>query len=178
MIFLIDCDEVLADFSGAVLAVAESEFGKLPDTLYDDWDFFKAFTPGQNEVLSTVIEQPGFCASLAPCEGARRGVGALRGKGLEVVCVTTPWHSSTWAYERQNWLQEHFGISRSHTVFTEAKHLVQGDYLLDDRPSHVAKWSEHNPNSPAFLWGTRFNTRDTCLRRVEGWTMLKEWLLY
>jgi 5'(3')-deoxyribonucleotidase len=179
-IFLIDCDEILADFSKAVIALATHTFGsEMPEIPDNEWDIFNAFDDEQKAFLDDRISRKGFCADLPICDGAQQGVQRIRNTGCELVCVTTPWKSPTWAYERQLWLTEHFNLDRDHTVFTKRKDLVRGDFFLDDRPKHVLA----HPDL-AMLWSTPYNKtpaacaendpridfyRRCTYHRVNGW---------
>ena len=169
---LTDVDEVLCDFQSPVFEMAKQIFGKdVGPHSYDGtvWDIFAAFTPEETKVLLAECEKPGWCASLKPLPGAQEAVAELR-KHVDLFAVTSPFHSTTWVYERERWLAEHFGFERSQIVHTSAKYLVCGDVLLDDKPDHITAWQAEHPDGLAMLWPIA-NTRNLPLDkwRVKDW---------
>lgn len=49
--------------------------------------------------------------------------------------------SRYWHYERFQWLTKHFGGLFQDIIFANHKHIVEGNFFLDDKPSHVlARW--------------------------------------
>lgn len=161
MIFLIDVDEVLADFANHVYDCTGIERPTTDLT----WDIFERMTPEERERAEAVVNAEGFCESLPVCHGAQEGVESLRGLGCHMVAVTSPWkRSKTWGYERRLWLEKHFNITD--VILTNQKFRVRGDYLLDDRLEHVVGWAEsaqrldRNRSDKfdcALLWATPFN---------------------
>ena len=140
MIILLDCDDVLAQFTQGVIDVLNAKGG------YDfdindvtDWDMAHSLGISNNAVFGIAGEED-FCTNLNMMPGAQEAVRELEKLG-EIYIVTSPiWSSRTWMFERTRWLYEHFGIQANHVIHTSAKHLVYGDFFIDDRLSHVEKW--------------------------------------
>ena len=166
MILLLDCDEVLCDFSGEVLRLAQKLNLTMPPENAVEWDLFNAFPPEEALCLRQEVSKRGFCLNLPPFPAAQEAVKHLHYIGATIVCVTSPWNGPYWVYERQLWLQEHFQIGKQHTINTKAKHLVRGDVFVDDKPSMVLRWSQMNPGRPAWLWHTKY-----CHERACEWSL-------
>ncbi len=177
-IVLVDCDGVLADFVGGVLELVENVTGLAYEPHdVDQFDFCKALKIGglDASLIKHKIGAPGFCTSLAPYDGARKGIEALR-EIAEVYIVTSPWNScATWTSERESWLWRHFKVPHSHIVHTSAKHLVCGDVFVDDKTSMVAAWESAWPDRVAVRWNTPHNRNDQWDGvRCASWERLAE----
>lgn len=167
MIFLIDVDEVLADFSGGVQKLVDAPLNTT------EWDFFGGMDPDVRESAMRLIDAPGFCRDLDVLPGAQEGVERLRSLGCEIVAVTSPWKTSpTWCHERAAWLEKHFGIKD--VIHTDRKFLVQGNFFLDDRPTHVVRWAAANLGGRAMLWSSKFNANERLLCGVSSWLKVYE----
>lgn len=159
---LLDCDGVLADFVGPVLAALNAELGTsfTPDQV-TEYDIPKAlglddkrrrlFYMLANKMA--VIDQP-----VLP--GAVAGVRRLR-EIADVYVVTAPWVGhTTWASERFAWLYHQLGISFRNVVITTAKYLCVGDVFVDDKTSTLVEWGERHPDGIAVQWQATHNRND------------------
>jgi len=168
--FLVDVDEVLADFQTPAFEAIKRLTGKTytpGDFLV--WDIFSVLSETELGVVFEELERPGFCTSLKPTPGAIDAIRELQGF-MEVFAVTSPQHNRHWVYERTEWLNEHFKIDKRHVVHTAAKHVVRGAAFLDDNPEHVDHWAHEHPDGLAMLWHIQ-NTRNLGqgLLRVHSW---------
>ncbi len=156
---LLDCDGVLADFVTPALRALERCGG--PRLAHDELDRYAIetllHTQEQRAASWAEVTAPGYCASLVPYEGAAACVDDLRGMGHDVVCVTSPMASLTWAGERATWLRDLLGFDRSHIVSTSGKRWVRGDYLADDNDGHCETWQKHWPTGRAVLIKRSYN---------------------
>ncbi len=158
---LLDSDGVVSDWIGGVLDVVREISGRIH---YHDevttWLKLHqlGLTATQQKELEERIAEPGFCESLEELPGAREGVRRLR-EHADVHFVTSPWVSCpTWTFERTAWLQRHGYITDFKEVtHTYAKELVRGDFLVDDKPENVKKWSAANPDGQGFIWTQPWN---------------------
>jgi len=173
--FLCDVDGVLADFLGGALPVIAEVTGtpyRVED--FPKWDLFDVVPEEHEDACYDAFKRPGFCAGLAPYPGTVEGVEALRAL-VDLRIVTSPMHGPHWHFERLGWLDRHVGIPERHVTFTSEKSFVHGDFLLDDRPSHVEKWALRHPDGLALLWHLHCNASDDTpervsnVRRVRGW---------
>lgn len=164
---LLDCDGVLADFIGSALITVNNLFGT--SYVHDDVTQFDiAASLGLSKEAGARMKRvigsaPRFAADLAVFPGAVAGVKALR-EIADVFVVTSSWDSNeTWEFDRKAWLRRNFDIHHHEIVFTAAKHICVGDFLVDDKTSTVEKWQAHHPCGMAVQWQTPHN-------RLDGWT--------
>lgn len=182
-IVLCDVDGVIADFTQPILDfVNERCPDKEPATLEDvtQWSIRDALALTDamwKSVVNDLIKVPGFCLGLNPYPGAIEGVKALA-EVSDLYFVTSPWDSQTWCYERSQWLRKHFGYTLgSKLIQTSHKHLVQGDILIEDKPSTIAPWLRYDAVSwygfrKAILWDRPYNqewVKDHNRYRVSLW---------
>jgi len=158
---LLDVDGVLADFLSPVIESMNKLIGvniKSEDvTTWRIEDMYKKHDPDAANIISDIIQQPGFCESLKMFPGADEFVYGLSEK-FDVYFVTSPWDSPTWVTERNIWISSHFGEEHVRkTVYTENKHLVKGDVLIDDRYENCLHWQEAFPKSTSVLWTRPYN---------------------
>jgi 5'(3')-deoxyribonucleotidase len=151
--FLVDADEVLGDFKTPMFKVAHDLFGlTLRSEDCDVWDLFTLVTDDQRKAIFKVIDQPGWCEAMEPKPGAKEAINEIRGF-MDVYCVTSPWPSPTWVWERDNWLVNHFGFVRAKQIaHTSAKFMCKGDAFLDDHPDHVRSWLQEHQGGVGMVW--------------------------
>ncbi len=132
---------------------------------FDEWDIDKVFERKVKKgYASLFIERfwaemgkPGVIESLEPYPGAKV-VTRIMSSSSELLFVTSPTTSNpTWGYERTNWIRRMLGFSANHVIITKAKHAVQGDVFVDDKPENVITWQEHNPHGKGLLLDRRYN---------------------
>lgn len=177
---LLDCDGVLADFIGGVLWVVWRRTGiQLEPTDFPHGEIFKQLgnrDPKLRQLASDAILEKDFCESLDVLPKAQEGVRKLQEAGLEIFIVTSPVvRSRHWVYERYEWLARHFGIRTENVLFTQSKHIVQGDIFIDDRHDHVEDWTQHQKTGTGFIWETLHNRHvGEDLQRLRSWEELHE----
>lgn len=147
MIILLDADGVLFNFVSPALEALHACGG--PKLTHDQLDRYAIEslleTGEQRAEWWSRVTAPGFCAALAPYEGAAAAVSDLRGMGHDVVCVTSPMSTgATWAHERSVMLQKLFGFQRNHVISTSGKPWVYGHWLADDNANHCEDWQAKN----------------------------------
>lgn len=158
---LLDCDGVLCDLMTPTLRVI-NEYDREPRglplyTLADltHWEVYSALnvSASTRALCRDMWNSPGFARGLLPYAGAVEAVRELK-TFADVYVVTSANHESpTWMYDRVQWLQEHFRIGPHRVVFTDAKHLVEGDMFVDDKRDNVAEYN----HGAAFLWTQPYN---------------------
>jgi 5'(3')-deoxyribonucleotidase len=159
MIVLLDCDGVLADFLSPALAALHACGG--PALAHDELDRYSIEslldTAEQRAAWWSAVTAPGFCASLQPYAGARECVDDLRAMKHDVLCVTSPMDSLTWAGERAAWLRDRFGFARNHIISTPGKQWVAGDFLADDNENHCDDWGARYLEASPILIARPYN---------------------
>jgi 5'(3')-deoxyribonucleotidase len=161
---LLDCDGVLSDFIGSVLALTNELLGTSyrPEDV-TEFDFMRALglPPDTAAAVKRRIgTAPGFAAALAVYPGAVDGVAKL-GKHAEIYVVTSPWNSNpTWCHDREAWLERNFGVPHNRVIHTSAKRLIAGDVLVDDKTATCDAWRAAWPRGIAVRWETLHNHRD------------------
>jgi 5'(3')-deoxyribonucleotidase len=146
---LMDCDGVVADFVGATIKIANQNGFELTNNdvkhdtrRYPYWDVCG---------LEQIVKGPGFCESIPVIEGSQEFVERVRSAGINVVFVTSPMKESKhWHWERQQWLEKHFGVKRTNLIYATEKRFVNGFAFLDDHVGNVLDWQDYN-NSHAVL---------------------------
>ena len=153
---LVDSDGVLSNFVEPFLDKANKITG-LSKTVDDilEWNFLPLYPKDRHEEILGCVEHPGWCRSLNPYPGAREGVDELRKLG-DVYCVTAPWTSPTWHYERTQWLKEHMGFDADHVVHAFNKWIIPGLTLIDDKIETLVKWTEATGGT-GILWTQPYN---------------------
>ena len=178
---LLDCDGVLCDFIGGVLDIVETVTGERRHREeIDRFDFAAALglTDEQREmVFRSISSTVNFCKQLRPHYAARFGVANLQARA-DIHIVTSPWNSSpTWTYERERWLSDLFGIHHRDITHTSAKHLIVGDWFIDDKTETCAKWQAAHPTGVAVQWITPHNRKDGWTgRATNSWGELCSWV--
>jgi 5'(3')-deoxyribonucleotidase len=172
--FLLDCDGILSDFCSACFNLIEQHTGdKHTHEEVTHWDVFKVLGKEHlKPLMKERVTKSGWCSNFPLYEGAQKFVKQLQDLG-EVVIVTSPMTVPHWAYERELWLTEHFGIPKDHIVHTEGKHYIAGDVFIDDADTNCKSWKTEYPDKLVLLWDAPYN-RDvdltgTNIVRVKGW---------
>jgi 5'(3')-deoxyribonucleotidase len=125
----------------------------------------------------------GGCSSIPVYDGAKEAFTKLQ-ELANIVVVTSPFTGSfTWAYERERWLERHFGVSYRDVIHAHEKYRIHGDIFLDDKPEHVDAWLDYWVNSgrdenvTALLWETDRTinaTVSSMAERVKDWESVLE----
>ena len=152
-----DVDGVLADFLTPTLKLINHRLRRQVANHYKPehvtgWNICESLGhPKLHSHLFKHWTSPGFCAKLKPYPDAQDTVKTLQTLG-ELYAITAPMTSVHWAGERLLWLNKHLGLSKSHVIQCEAKHLVAVDVFIDDKWENVKAWAEWNPRGKAILW--------------------------
>lgn len=164
---LLDVDGVLADFVSAYLDIVHEVTGRVHSPAdVTSWDINAALGiegVQASNVKRAIGSAPQLARRLAVFDNAQTGVAALEAIA-NVYIVTSPWNSNpTWTHDREHWLERYFGIRSSRVIHTSAKHLVRGDFLVDDKTATLVMWWAHNPVGVPVQWQTPHN-------RTELWS--------
>lgn len=175
-VILVDCDGVLADFTGRVvewintqryqewglrqkMGISEPEPEKITVDQVTSYKIFTALGLQQLEkkFWTEISSTPGWCTNLNMLPHAEDLIAMLRSIG-RVVCVTSPISGLHWAGERREWLIKHLGFRWKDIVLASDKELVSGAVLIDDDADHVR--SRVAGGRKAVLWDQPWNRSD------------------
>lgn len=168
-IALIDVDGVLADFVGGYLGLLADVLGiaatREQITAFDIGASIGLTKAQSAEMKRAIGSCAGLARSLAVYPDAVFGMREIE-KAADVYIVTSPWNSNpTWTHDREHWLRANFDIPHSRVIHTSAKHLVRGDFLIDDKTEVLPKWMAYGGDrrrGVAVQWETPHN-------RLDGW---------
>lgn len=184
MKILLDVDGVIADFYGAVSQVLWGFRNGWPNAIRPDgvpwqpedcrqYNIQQALGLNDNLWQATCerIDRPGFAHHcIGPYPGAVDVVEKLSRLG-EVFFITKPWSTSrTWAYDREQWLIDHFQhVINVHerVISTGVKHLVRGDVFIEDNPDTLREHEKYHNDKKIkhFLVAREYNHHDGCFPR-------------
>jgi 5'(3')-deoxyribonucleotidase len=116
-----------------------------------------------------------WCLNLPVYPGAQNGVAALVAVA-DVYIVTTSMGTRGWEEERRAWLWRHFEIDYKRVIFASAKYVCAGQYLIDDRSSHLIEWTSHHTNGRGILWRTPYNRTEEFYQTTNSWDDLHRWV--
>jgi 5'(3')-deoxyribonucleotidase len=150
-IVLLDVDGVVADLVTPVVAHLHKSLGLKCSTYtakdVDRWDIAESITrklggdPELYKQLRSKVEElfnsQSFVASLQVYDGAIECAKRISSVANVYFVTAGRDESLYWNFERTKWLKEHFGGLYKGVVITEHKHLVQGDFFLDDNVDQV-----------------------------------------
>lgn len=135
-----DYDGVLGDFITPCCQVMSQVTGRpYHPSEQKVWDLFGLLSDEERKEVFRVIESPGWCETIQPYPGAVEAVQMFREAGHTLLCVTAPWTSPTWEYERKRALQHQFGKDIV-MISTHSKEFVGCDVLVEDKVSNLEKW--------------------------------------
>lgn len=177
-VVLLDCDDVVANCSGAMCDIYQKRTGETVDLhSFKSWDFFEHIDPEHKDHMFSQMQTQGFCIQLEPFEGAVDGVTRLM-EIAEVFFITSPFTGPHWHYERENWLRSHFKVGRDRILQASAKFLVRGELFIDDKPETCISWLRYMQNGNAFIWDRPFNRNieGSWLPRFHNWDQVYEYV--
>jgi 5'(3')-deoxyribonucleotidase len=152
---LVDVCDVVADLHNAVL----EETKVVIPSVINDWDIFNMVSTEDTEKIKKLFANQEFWRNLPLVAGAQEGIEKIRSKGFHVQWVTSPWYScKDWENIRRAWLHQHFKSEEHDMTATSRKYMVEGAFLIDDRPKHIQQWAALRPSKTAYLFETKFNT--------------------
>lgn len=179
-VVFLDVDGVLADFVGGYLKLLEEHTGiKATHEQITHFDIGKSLnlTDEQSSRMKRAIgDAHAFARALDVYPGAIEGVRMLE-RVADVHIATSPWNSNpTWTHDREWWLKKHFDISHSRVTHTSAKHLLRGDFLVDDKTDTLRKFLSV-AGKGAVQWQTPHNMQDGWLGPATNrWHELVEYV--
>ena len=127
------------------------------------------FQSGIDELSPLELEQysgqldnvPGIFSKMIPVEGAIEAYTRIASKYDTYILSTAPYHNpSAWS-DKLEWVQKYIGeIAYKRLILSHNKHLMIGDYLIDDRLANGA--GEFKGELIQFLTDKFKNWDDVC----------------
>jgi 5'-nucleotidase len=138
---LVDMDDVLADFSIAVLNRIQSDYPHIT-TVLDRPNFYieDDYDKEHRATITAISEEPGFFASLPLIDNALTGWQRIVDLGYSPqICSSPLSRNPTCTTEKLEWLEKHFvphfgKLVVESAIIVKDKYLVDGVALIDDRP--------------------------------------------
>jgi len=146
-IVLCDLDGIVADLQGKLIEVSNRDHGTdMKRSDVDDWQLTKCFSIG--EKVWDYVGADGWFDDLEPLAGAVSGLAQLHDAGLKVVVLTSATNNPNSAAEKKRWAAKHLPfIKRRHVMVGALKHLVRGDFFIDDSPAQQKAYRKAWPDS-------------------------------
>ena len=84
-------------------------------------------------------EVPGIFSRMTPIKGALESFEKISKHFDVYILSTAPWENPTALNDKLAWIKKYIGeIANRRVVFSHNKHLIIGDYLIDDRMTNGA----------------------------------------
>lgn len=93
--------------------------------------------------------------------------------------VTYAHHAAPNAHRiKLDWLAKYFpDFDRDRVIFTKHKHLVSGDYLIEDNVENIRRWELNNPGGEGILMQTSYTENAVPTEYLWTWDALAEEML-
>ncbi len=158
---LVDVDGVLSNFRKHVLDTVPGGTQMTVDDV-TDYDVFSMLGDPGEEMQKTLLRDPEWWRAIPVNSLANAGIVELRTRVDELFFVTSPWWNCPgWEHARRAWLSDWFDAKNREVIPTSSKHIVNGQWFLDDRPEHVKAWIEEQvklrPIVRAYLYDAPYN---------------------
>lgn len=160
-VVLCDVDDVLGGYAMEVVRFANRYAGPdHPYTIEDVTSFDILGSLGCTHLGSRLVQHlidTDYCLHMDILPGAQNFVRSLR-RFADVVFCTSPHYSvPKWCHQRMQWLAANFAATKDEVILTSRKFQIRGDWLIDDKPEHVAAFQSWNGN--ALLFDRPWNRR-------------------
>jgi 5'(3')-deoxyribonucleotidase len=169
----VDMDEVIADAVAEHLKRYNNEFGEqvtLAD-LEGRW-LWDVVAPSRHAKLEGFLRSQDFFAVLGVMPDAQRVMRSLQQK-YEVFIATAAMEVPTSFGAKYEWLGKHFPfIPSSHIVFCGDKSILKADFLIDDNPRQLRRFS-----GQGVLFHSHHNVAVTEFPRVRNWVEVEQMFL-
>lgn len=176
MLLLIDQDGVLADFERGLRQKWRQAYADVPPLPPEARLSFYAQLDYPEHLRARVADvcfAQGFFHDLPPVPGAIAGIKALAAAGHDVRICTSPLLQNPYCVaEKYQWVATHLGTDwLDKMILTKDKTLVQGDYLIDDKPDIQGRLS---PVWQQLIYDATYNQTVTHLPRMR-WDEPHSW---
>jgi 5'-nucleotidase len=174
--FLIDKDNVLADWDGALERVLREEFPEIrvvPPQQKKKFYLEENYPEEARPTIRGIYQAQFFYRDLPPFPGAVNALHTLLELGHEVrICTSLIPAYRYCVGEGFEWVERHLGSDWvNRIIIAKDKTLIRGDILVDDKASVTGA---HQPNWEHVIFSHPSNLDVQGKRRLESW---KDWRL-
>lgn len=185
-VVLLDVDGVVADLvSPTVQHLNDLIDPKAATFTVDDvteWDIAKALATGEfadyyhrfDEMVQWILDSQCFVACLPLYDGAIKCVERMAAVADVYFVTAGRPQSKYWHYERLLWAERHFGGLYKDVIFAQHKHLVHGDFFLDDKASNIRGWRKNGSGRLLKRPWNREETDVLTMQSLEEFAVLVE----
>ncbi len=169
----IDMDEVMADAVAEHLLRYNRDFAEQLTVadLQGKW-LWQVIHEDRHAAIETYLRSDDFFAVLQVMPHAQRVLQALQGR-YEVFIASAAMEVPTSFNAKYQWLLQHFPtIPPSHIVFCGDKSILQADFLIDDNPRQLQRFT-----GEGILYAAHHNIHTTGYRRVRNWLEIEQLFL-
>ena len=165
----IDMDEVMADALSEHVRRYNAAFGSTLTVADLHGRHLEECIPGEHRAAAEAMLDPTFFEELAVMADCQPVVRELM-VNHDVFIVTAAMDVPCSFDAKYRWLRRHFPfIPTSNFVFCGDKHIVDADYLIDDRARHFPRFKGR-----PLLFSAPHNAAETRYPRVSSWTEVRE----
>jgi 5'(3')-deoxyribonucleotidase len=163
-------DEVIADFHNKQLNLYNQNFNEKlsKEDLYGTrlWNL----RPHISKEILACVDDPTFFRDLGVIEYSQEVIQELH-ENYEIYIVTAAMEHPTSFSAKYEWLKEHFSfLSDMNFVFCGDKSIIRADYLIDDSPKNIKRFS-----GQGILFTAPHNIHETGFVRVNNWQEIRQY---
>ena len=161
----VDMDEVMADALTEHLLRYNRDHDEqiTKEDLHGKW-LWDVVSTDRHPMLEMYLRSEDFFAVLDVMPESQRVMKALQQK-YEVFIATAAMEVPTSFAAKYHWLERHFPfIPASHIVYCGDKGILRADYLIDDNPRQLRRFS-----GEGILYSASHNMNVTGFQRVKDW---------
>jgi 5'(3')-deoxyribonucleotidase len=161
----VDMDEVMADALSEHLLRYNRDHDEqiTKEDLHGKW-LWDVVSTDRHPMLEMYLRSEDFFAVLDVMPESQRVMKALQQK-YEVFIATAAMEVPTSFAAKYHWLERHFPfIPASHIVYCGDKGILRADYLIDDNPRQLRRFS-----GEGILYSAQHNVNVTGFPRVKDW---------
>jgi len=158
-------DEVMADALGEHIVRYNRHFGEriTREELHGKW-LWEVVSTDRHDVLEACLRSDDFFDVLEVMPESQRVIGRLQ-QNYEVFIATAAMEVPTSFQAKYRWLGKYFPfIPASHIVYCGDKSILRADYLIDDNPRQLRRFS-----GEGILYSSPHNINVNGFKRVNDW---------
>jgi 5'(3')-deoxyribonucleotidase len=172
---IIDMDDVIADTTQKFCDMYKTEFGKtLEKHDFLGREFYEAIPLEDRKFVLEYHYQLGFFRDIAVIPHSQEVISRLMTK-YEVYIATAAMEFPNSFRDKYDWMKEHFPfISWHNIIFCGDKHVLKGDYMIDDRLKNLKTF-----DGKSIVFTAPHNLRDDYapFTRANNWLDIEKMLM-